>query len=244
MQQLFPFSGSDTKPDVNDFYARDWLDTGGVRVNFVASVDGAVTVSGKSSGLQTHGDNVIFAALRDLADVVLVGAGTARTEGYRALKQSDERQARRQANGLDPNLPLAIVTRSLGVDPDSALFTGAVPTLIFTCAAAKPAAHRELATVAEIIVCGDDEVDLSQVHGVLTGRGHARVLCEGGPSLFADLARTGNVTELCLTISPLVAGPGSGRIMGGPEWASDAAKVELAGLLEEDGALFARYQFS
>jgi riboflavin biosynthesis pyrimidine reductase len=244
MQQLFPFSASDTKLDVNEFYARDWLDTGGLRVNFVASVDGAVTVSGKSGGLQTPGDNVIFAALRDLADVVLVGAGTARTEGYRAVKQSDERRARREANGLDPNLPLAIVTRSLGVDPDSALFTGAAQTMVFTCEAAKPATHRGLADVAEIIVCGDDEVDLSQVHGVLTGRGHTRVLCEGGPSLFADLAQTGNVTELCLTISPLIAGPGSGRIMGGPVWASGAAKVELTGLLEEDGALFARYLYS
>ena len=61
--------------------------------------------------------------------------------------------------------------------------------------------------------------------------------------MFADLARTGNVTELCLTISPLIAGPGSGRITGGPDW-GHAAKVELAGLLEADGALFARYRFS
>ena len=87
---------------------------------------------------------------------------------------------------------------------------------MFTCAAAKPDEHAELAAVADVVVCGDDEVDLSEVHGVLTGRGLTRILCEGGPSLFADLAETGNVTELCLSIAPLLAGPGSGRIMAGP----------------------------
>jgi riboflavin biosynthesis pyrimidine reductase len=247
MQQLFPPPGNDSNLDVNEFFGRDWLEAGGVRVNFIASVDGAVTVSGKSGGLQTPGDNLIFAALRDLADVVLVGAGTARTEGYTALTQSAGRMAKRRANGLAPSLPLAIVTRSLGVDPTSALFTAAAPdarTLIFTCATAKPAEHSELAKVAEIIVCGDAEVDLSEVHGILSGRGLRRILCEGGPTLFADLADTENVTELCLSISPMLVGPGSGRITNGPEWQRGSLKLSLQGLLEEEGALFARHRIA
>jgi riboflavin biosynthesis pyrimidine reductase len=113
---------------------------------------------------------------------------------------------------------------------------------VFTCAAARPEEHAELVAVADVVVCGTDEVDLSEVHGVLRGRGLTRILCEGGPSLFADLAETGNVTELCLSISPLLAGPGSGRMMAGPPWPSDPVPLRLAGLLEEDGALFARYR--
>jgi riboflavin biosynthesis pyrimidine reductase len=245
MQQLFPQTDTSSNVDVHEFFGRDWLDSGGLRVNFIASVDGAVTVSGKSAGLQTPGDNQIFAALRDLADVVVVGAGTARTEGYRSLKPSADRVAKRTANGLAPTLPIALVSRSLGLDPNLGLFTGADPaarTLVFTCAAAKPADHAELGQVAEVIVCGDAEVDLSEVHGVLVGRGLNRILCEGGPSLFADLAGSGNVTELCLSISPLLAGPGSGRIMGGPPWDDASRPLELRGLLEEAGALFARYR--
>ena len=37
--------------------------------------------AGLSGGLQTPGDNRVFAALRDLADVVVAGAGTVRAEG-------------------------------------------------------------------------------------------------------------------------------------------------------------------
>ena len=94
-----------------------------------------------------------------------------------------------------------------------------------------------------MIVCGDDEVDLSEVRGVLRGRGLTRILCEGGPRLFSDLARTGNVSELCLTISPLIAGPSSVGLTAGPAWSEDPRPLQLAGLLEEDGALFARYRF-
>jgi riboflavin biosynthesis pyrimidine reductase len=247
MHQLFPPSGTDSNLDVNDFFGRDWLDRGGLRVNFIASVDGAIAVSGKSAGLQTPGDNLIFAALRDLADVVLVGAGTARAEGYTALNPSAARAEKRVANGLAPTLPIAIITGSLGIDPTSALFTAAHPdarTLIFTRAAAKPAEHPELTKVAEVIVCGDQEVDLSEVRATLADRGLGRILCEGGPSLFATLADSGNVTELCLSISPMLAGPGSGRVTSGPEWTLGALPLELAGLLEEDGALFTRYRLA
>jgi riboflavin biosynthesis pyrimidine reductase len=244
MQQLFPQTDTSSNVDVHQFFGRDWLDAGGVRVNFIASVDGGVTVEGKSAGLQTPGDNRIFAALRDLADVVVVGAGTARTEGYRALNQPAARIQKREVNGLAAALPIAVLTRSLGLDPSLSLFTAADPaarTLVFTCAAAKPAEHAELARVAEVIICGDAEVDLSEVHGVLVGRGLKRILCEGGPTLFGDLAATGNVTELCLSISPMLAGPGSGRIVGGPPWEKSPRPLELHGLLEEAGALFARY---
>ena len=172
MQQLFPLSDSPTNVDVHEFFGRDWLESGGLRANFVASTDGAISVSGKSRGLQTPGDNLVFAALRDLADVVLIGAGTARVEGYTALNQSAARARRREAAGLAPVLPISLVSRSLGLDPTSALFTGAAEgarTIVFTCAAAEPAEHSELARVADIVVCGDDEVDLSQVHDALLG---------------------------------------------------------------------------
>jgi riboflavin biosynthesis pyrimidine reductase len=247
MQRLFPPIDTVSNVDVHEFFGRDWLDGGGLRVNFIASTDGAIAVAGRSRGLQTPGDNQIFAALRDLADVVVIGAGTARVEGYTALNPPADRVARRRANGLSAKLPLAVVSRSLGLDPTSALFTGAAPdarTLVFTCAAADRDLHHELSQVAELIVCGDDQVDLSEVHGVLRGRGLTRILCEGGPSLFADLAETANVTELCLTISPLVVGPGSGRVTGGPQWQGDPRQLELYGVLEEDGALFARYRFA
>ena len=69
-----------------------------------------------------------------------------------------------------------------------------------------------------------------------------RVLCEGGPSLLAALARAGVADELDLSVSPLLVGPDVARIVEGPAWSGDPLPLTLAALLEEDGALFARYR--
>ena len=98
-----------------------------------------------------------------------------------------------------------------------------------------PADRRaELERCAEVIVV-DDLADGGRPR--LHRRGP--ILCEGGPSLFAALVGAGLVDELCLTLSPILAGPGPGRIESGPQ--HPAAHLALAGLLEEDGALFTRY---
>ena len=59
-----------------------------VRVNFVASVDGAVTVDGRSGGLGNAAGPAGVHLLRELAEVVLVGAGTARAENYNGAQQN------------------------------------------------------------------------------------------------------------------------------------------------------------
>jgi len=110
MRALIPEPAIDV--DVHEHYARHWLDRGGVRANFISSVDGAVSVAGLSRGLQTPGDNRVFAVLRDLTDVVLVGAGTARMEGYAAIRVSADRQATRKRFGLSEELPTAVVSQS------------------------------------------------------------------------------------------------------------------------------------
>lgn len=229
-------------PDVHACYAEGWLDRGGLRVNFVASVDGAATVEGLSRGLQTHGDNRVFAVLRDLADVVLVGAGTVREERYGALHQSDRRHVIREAYGFAPTLPLAVVSRSLRLDPDAALFTKAdARTIVITCESSAPPARELLAERADLIVTGGPEVDLRAALDALRDRGHRRVLSEGGPTLFANLADAGLVDEVCLSVTPMLAGPEAQRIVDGVPWAHPPVRLRLGGLLEEDGALFCRY---
>src|SRR5688572_1564208 len=100
-----------------------------VRVNFVASADGAVSVEGRSGGLGTDGDRRVFGTLRELADVVLVGAGTVRVEDYRG--------ARRPTRGRDLPPPIAVVTGSADLDPEARLFTDTrVPPIVLTTAGA------------------------------------------------------------------------------------------------------------
>jgi riboflavin biosynthesis pyrimidine reductase len=243
MRALLPTPADEV--DLHAFYAEDWLAGGGLRVNFVASVDGAAQAEGRSEGLQTRGDNRVFAALRDLADVVLAGAGTVTIEGYRAVKVSERRKAIRRDYGLRESLPTAVVSRSLRFDPESALFTDAAPdarTIVLTCETAPVERRIALARVADVLICGGSAVDPVLARRALEERGLTRILSEGGPIAFGSLAVAGVVDELCLSITPMLVGPGPTRIVDGTAPWPAARELTLAGLLEEDGALFARYR--
>lgn len=242
MRALLPSPVHDV--DVHAHYAQGWLDGGGLRADFVSSLDGAATADGRSAGLQTAGDNRVFEALRDLADVVLAGAGTVRDEGYGAVRLPERRLAVRRAYGLSEALPTAVISRSLRLDPRADLFTagGAARTIVMTCQAADSAARAALSRVSDLVVCGEHDVDLSLARAALHERGLSRILCEGGPTLFAQLARAGIVDELCLSLTPMLAGPGARRIVAGALWDGQPRDARLTGLLEEDGALFCRYR--
>jgi riboflavin biosynthesis pyrimidine reductase len=243
MRALLPTAETDV--DVHAWYARDWLEQGGFRMNFVSSVDGAATAEGVSRGLQTDGDNRIFAALRDLADVVVAGAGTVRTEGYRPINLGPRRRGIRRLHGLAEALPTAVVSRSLRLDPTAELFAAApadAQTIVITGAAGDPDIRRQLEKTADVVIAGDEDVDFAAAHAALVERGLTRILCEGGPTLFADIARSGKVDELCLSITPLLTGPGARRIVAGDLWPGEPQRLRLIGLLEEEDALFCRYR--
>jgi len=210
----------------------------------ITSVDGAVAAGGKSGGLQTPGDNLVFAALRDLADVVLVGWSTADKEGYRPARIDAVHRERREAFGLAPRLPIAVITRSLQLPPSATVLTDAAAdarTIVVTCASSDPARRAALDPVADVIVCGDEDIDYAAARRELAARGLVRVLCEGGPTVLSAVLAAGELDELCLSLSPLVVGPGAGRIVSGAPWTSSPLPMQLHSLLEEDGALFARY---
>jgi riboflavin biosynthesis pyrimidine reductase len=197
----------------------------GVRLNMVASVDGATTLGGVSGGLGGPADRRLFGLLRRLADLVLVAAATVRAEGYRPSR-----------------VPVAVVTRSLRLDWEAPFFTAPIARpLLVTVAAAPPAALAHAAEVAEVIVAGEREVDLAAALHALGQRGHRAVLSEGGPILGAQLAAAGLLDELCLTLSPRLVGGGAKRILDGPALPG-APALELCSVCEEDGFLFLRYR--
>jgi riboflavin biosynthesis pyrimidine reductase len=241
MRALLPAPADDV--DVHEFYAADWLDRGGLRAVFVASADGAAWARGRSSALQTPGDNRVFHAMRDLADVVLAGCGTVLAERYQAIVVPPERAEIRRRYGLREVLPTAVLSRSLNLDPRSGLFAAPpeARTIVLTCTAAPAERRATLAEVADVAVCGDAVVDPVLARAALEERGLTRIAFEGGPHAFAGQAAAGVVDELCLSVTPKLVGPGPSRIMAGAaEW-PELPGLRLTGLLEEDGALFARY---
>ena len=213
-----------------------------LRANMVASADGAATLDGMSGGLSSPGDRRLFWVLRGLADVVMAGAGTARAEGYRPTRAKERWGPLGLREGRPPAPPLALVSRSLNLDPENPVFTGApadARTIVITCAAAPADARTALERVADVIVAGDTLVNLEEALGALHDRGLSRVLCEGGPHLLGQLAAAGLLDELSLTVSPVLAGPGAPGIVEGAPF--PARRLALAHVLEEDGTLFCRY---
>jgi riboflavin biosynthesis pyrimidine reductase len=218
-------------------------DTTWVRANMVASADGSAVADGRSEPLSGPADKRVFGVLRGLCDVVLVGAGTARTEGYRALKARPTYAEHRTRHGQRPAPVLALVSGSLDLDPAGELFTGAERTVVLTSTTADASARARLAEVADVIVTGTDRVDLSAGIDALVALGLPRVLCEGGPHLLADVVAAGRLDELCLTTSPRLVGGAGPRIVADLHL-DDVVDLELAHLLEDDGNLFARYLVS
>jgi 5-amino-6-(5-phosphoribosylamino)uracil reductase len=211
-----------------------------LRVNFVAALDGAVSVAGRSGGLGSDGDRRVFRTLRALADVVLVGAGTAAAEGYRPVLPDSAVGQLRSGLGRSAVAPIAVVSRRASLSTDDRLVTDAVaPTVLVTCAAADPDRRAALAAAGvDVLVCGEDEVDLGSALDQLADRGLAQVLCEGGPALFTAALAAGLVDELDLSIAPLLVGGGPGLL---PAALPEPARAELVQVLSEESVLFTRY---
>jgi riboflavin biosynthesis pyrimidine reductase len=211
-----------------------------LRANFVSSADGAGFLDGLSQGLSSDDDRRLFGLLRVLADVILVGAGTARTENYKPARRRAALAEFRAARPATP--PIALVSRTLQLNLESPLFTSAPPdarTIVITCEAAPASLRDPVAAAADVIVAGQEAVDLTEAVAALAARGLGRVICEGGPNLLAQVAAAGLLDELCLTVSPLLAGPGPHRITAGTPFPT--LPVRLAHVLEADGFLFCRY---
>lgn len=231
-----PPSGQGPALDLHDLYDPG---TGPLlRAGFVVTTDGGVAVDGGSRGLQTPADEAVFHALRAVADAVVVGAGTARGEGYGPVRPRPAGAAWRTAHDLSASPPLVLVSRSLQLDPADRCFAG--PAVVVTCAAADPGRRAALAEVADVLVAGEDEVDLPRAVRLLHERGLTRLLCEGGPTLLTALVRAGLLDELCLTLTPRLLGTAPTLLTAQVDVA-----LELQHLVDGgDGVLLARYRLS
>jgi len=238
----YPAAGADA--------TRPWL-----RANMVASADGAASLDGRSGGLSGAADHAVFSVLRSLADVILVGAGTARIERYQPVRLDETWPSLRA--GRPPTPPIAVLSRRmLGLEPDCPLFAtapGQARTIVLTTEAAPADLRSAAAKNAEVIVAGPELVEPAAIIGALAERGYRRVLTEGGPRLLEQIVAAGLLDELCLTVSPVLAGGWAGRIVAAPPAGGTRADnaalpgqlgptgLRLAHVLEDRGHLLCRY---
>lgn len=212
-----------------------------LRVNFVSSVDGAATVDGLSGALGGDADRRVFDILRELSDVVIVGAGTVRGEGYGPMRLEPPSAKRRVSRGLPPHPVFAIVSHRLDLDPASRVFSDApVRPIIVTTDAAPREKRAALASVADVVIAGADDLDPAVMRAALAARGLTQQHCEGGPALFGTLIAGGVVDELCLTVSPQLVAGDARRIAAGQ--LARPSELSLGHVLVSAETLLLRYE--
>jgi riboflavin biosynthesis pyrimidine reductase len=242
VRQLFPEPadveplvayGSDGRPAPA---GRPW-----VLLGMIASADGATAVDGRSGQLGGAADKSVFAAVRHVADLIVVGSATARAENYGPPVMNDAARAARVARGQAPMPHLAVVSGSLDFDLTSRLFTGwpddARP-IVITAESAPPERRRALEAVADVEVDGE-RVSVGGILDVASKLEAKVVLVEGGPHLNGQFVEVGTIDELCLTIAPLIVGGPSPSIAVGDH--GNVLDMRIDRLLEQDGLLFCRY---
>jgi riboflavin biosynthesis pyrimidine reductase len=207
----------DGLPEVYAAPDQPWL-----RVNMVATVDGAATgEDGTSRSINNGADKEVFDLLRDLSDALVVGAGTVRVEGYAVGRK-----------------PLVVVSRTASVPPTQRraapgkVLMATVSTAPYLEEARKVLGHEH------VLVLGSHRVDLARLKDELVLRGYRHLLSEGGPHLLRDLLDQGVADELDATIVPRVVGGGHRRITDGPPV---EVALRLHTLVEQDDTLLARW---
>lgn len=168
-----------------------------LRLNLIASVDGnAAGIDGTSETLTNPADRTILGVIRELSDVVLVGANSVRREGYLLPRRSR----------------LAVVTASGNlsghrINPatdNSALIVICPPAAVPRVRETIGAENIELVTVQSSPATG--LLGMREVIEALHSLGLTSIVCEGGPQLFGHLLAERLVDEACFSTSPILGG--------------------------------------
>jgi riboflavin-specific deaminase-like protein len=221
-------------------------------LNMVASADGKGTVGRRTRALGNDADRVVFHHLRTQVDAVLVGAGTVRLERYGRMIKWPELREKREREGLAPDPLALVVSARLDLAPDLPLL--ADPESLVTVLTSSQLELAEAAARVEYLRPPPEALEpgtdpggaprfrlrpllerLRGEHGVRS------VLCEGGPTLNADLFAEGVVDELFLCVAPLVTGGAAPTIVAG-EGLPEPAQMEIVWAYESEDHLLLRYR--
>jgi riboflavin biosynthesis pyrimidine reductase len=212
----------------------------GVRANMVLTPDGAGAFRGRTKAISDDADQALLNYLRSQADAILVGSATIQAEHYGPVHFTPEIEAKRQEDGYAGTPPLVVVTAHANLPTTLPVFAPEGPrTIIVTLAKAAEQA-ADLREVADVIVVGEDEIEPARILAALRERGLERMLCEGGPYLLSQLVEHDLIDDMCLTVSPYLAGsqpttmqPASNRLA--------PTRLALRHVLTRDDLLYLRY---
>lgn len=213
-----------------------------VLLNMASTVDGRASIGGRSGAIGDQADSEMLHSLRTIADALLIGAGTARAEGYADILRGEEDERMRVRRGLAAQPLTCIASRTLALDAETVplLRERGAPVAILT--PSEQTLPRTGAEIEYVRHARDGRLDLAAALAELRTRLKvSTLLCEGGPSLASDLLCAGLVDELFLCLAPKLAGGGPAlRILAGADL-DPVRGLELLTVHEHESELFLRY---
>lgn len=215
----------------------------GVRANMITALDGAAAFAGRTKAITDTADQALLAFLRSASDVVLAGSATVSAEQYGPVRLREDLRARRTEAGLAALPRLAVVTARGALSPDLRIFGDAEQRPLIVTTARTSADQPRLAELGDVVVAGDSVIDPASMLRALRDLGLGRVLCEGGPYLLSTLVDADLVDDMCLTVTPYLAG--SQPTTPQPTSALVApTRLTLRHVLQRNDLLYLRYSRS
>ena len=188
--------------------------------------------------------------LRAGADVILVGAGTVRTDNPRLVVRSPARVERRLREGRSPTPAKVTLTALAKLDPGAAFFTsGETDKLVYCTDDTAAEAHASLGGVATVVTgvnAAGQPLRLEALVEDLHARGVRRLLVEGGATVLSQFLAAGLADELQLAVAPFLVGDSAARRFlddGAYPWNS-GRRARLVGTRTLEDVVLLRYAVS
>jgi 2,5-diamino-6-(ribosylamino)-4(3H)-pyrimidinone 5'-phosphate reductase len=218
-----------------------------VYLNAAMSADGKLAPASRQyRPFGSHRDVAQLYSLRAGADAVMCGARTIDRQPVKLGTGGEKYRRLRIRQGLAAYPLRVIVSGSASVNPKAEIFKHRFsPIIVLTTRRAPQRRLRHLWRVADAVAgFGEEELDLAAALRWLHDRWKVRrLLCEGGGQLNGALLKAGLVSEVHVTICPLViGGQAAPTLADGPGFATlaEALPLEIESARQVGSEMFLR----
>ncbi len=179
--------------------------------------------------------------LRAESDAVMVGIGTVLADDPGLRVKSQDLKKMRSGRGLPEN-PMRVVVDSRARTPPTAEVLG-VGCILAVSRAAPEERIASLREKCEIVVAGEDRVDLKELLSILFKKGVKRLMVEGGATLNWSLIEAGLVDEISVYVGPMIiGGEGAPTLVDGPGFSGDYPRLDLLSVEVIDGGVLIQWR--
>jgi len=184
----------------------------------IATRTGSSEISGQEDLLRVH-------RLRKEMDAIMVGINT--------VLADDPRLTVHKISSKPEDNPVRVVVDSKArTPPDYRIFNQDAPTIIAVSKEAPPERIKaiEEGGKAEVIVCGDKQVNLNCLMDQLGDNGIKTLMLEGGSTLNYSMLKAGLVSEVKVCIAPMIAGGNQAKTLvegDGVDYMKDAFRLKF-----------------